>query len=151
MYDKYVRVHIFKQSIRQFDLTFKIISVVFWGSGGEIWRLAKCQYGQFLQRFCQSVLWEIWQSSQILDHLQQSLGKNCKSSYCLVLSVLKSTFISFHISSQLQWRVMRLENMLLVWRWGVLVPIMLPTTSLRWSKSTAVHYSLITIINDQQK
>lgn len=29
MYDKYVRVHIFKESKHQFDLTFKIISVLF--------------------------------------------------------------------------------------------------------------------------
>lgn len=55
------------------------------------------------------------------------------------LAIESNTGSPSTILGLLQWRAVRLENMLLVWRWGVSVPIMLPTTSLRHSMDTPLY------------
>lgn len=44
------------------------------GAAGEVRRLAERQHGELLQRLRQPVLWEVWKQSEVLDHVQQSVG-----------------------------------------------------------------------------
>lgn len=46
------------------------------GAAGEVRRLAERQHGELLQRLCQLVLREVREQSEVLDHLQQPLGRS---------------------------------------------------------------------------
>lgn len=74
------------------------------GPAGEVRWLAERQHGELLQRLCQPMLRKIWKQSEVLGHLQQSVGMlgcgemvhslSCEQMLCLTW-ILESIVLCF--------------------------------------------------------